>query len=97
MNAPVHIAAERRVPDPRYASDVRRLDQAIAALQAARNAALAGTLFADFDGAVALQATRALWQSDDLDTLYGEIWSAAGASFTEDEVDAAVRGGRIAA
>lgn len=76
--------------DPRFLPDVRRLDRAIAGLSAARHAAAAGVLFASEDGLVALEACRRLFQSDSLDTLYGEIWIEAGTPLS-DEIDDRVR------
>jgi hypothetical protein len=89
MNAHTNIT---RAADARFLPDLRRLDRLIAAAMQARKAAMCGTLFADTDGLVLIQAARSLFQSDDLDTLYGEVWAAAGATTVEDEIDALVRG-----
>lgn len=88
MNAHTNIT---RAADARFLPDLRRLDRLIAAAIQARKAAMCGTLFADTDGVVLIQAARSLFQSDDLGTLYGEVWSEAGCPLSE-EVDALVRG-----
>lgn len=67
-------------------TDLDRLDRAIAALEAARDAASKGLLFAHIDGAVAVEAVERLFQTGDLKSLELDIWSAANCSFTTSEV-----------
>lgn len=86
----MHMTPQRRVPDPRTMSDSDRLERCIAALTELRKAASCGLMYASDDGLVALEATRRLWQSDDLDTLYQEVWAEAGCPLS-DEIDAKVR------
>jgi hypothetical protein len=77
-------------PDPANFSDIRRLDRAIAALTSARHAAFAGMFFASEEGLVAVEACRRLFQTDCLETIYGEIWLEAGTP-PSDDVDEWVR------